>query len=306
MDKDAGAALRDSVICVTGLAWEALSPAGPACDPSAFLKVKKSRKFMGIQDDLAVYCAGYALASAGLLGRAQGERTGLYLSVGYIPFQEADIGPVLDASVEDGRFSMRKFADGGYQRAHPLLTFKCLPNMPAYHVSVNFDLQGPYFVTYPGPGQLYTALEEAVNALVEGQIDIALVGGVAHQRNFLVEHHYLRIEPPIDAERLRDAGAFVVLETDSAARARGATIRGRLTELSVEYHPPQGAFNSDRGAMGASKEPDPPIEYGAGAPLGAVKQGWDRGLPIVSDITLARDGILGKSTWVKESPGGGP
>ena len=48
---------------------------------------------------------------------------------------------------------------------NPLLTFRCLSNMPAFHVSVNFDVQGPYFVTYPGAGQLYLALEEAVDAL---------------------------------------------------------------------------------------------------------------------------------------------
>ena len=41
---------------------------------------------MGVQDDLAVVAAGQAAASAGL-GNALGERAGLYLSVGYLPFE---------------------------------------------------------------------------------------------------------------------------------------------------------------------------------------------------------------------------
>lgn len=297
MDKDAGAALRDPVICVTGLAHEVPAPGGPGCDPSAFLKVKKSRKFMGVQDDLAVVCAGRALEMAGLAGRPLGERTGLYLAVGYIPFQEADIGPVLDASMEDGRFSMRRFAEGGYQRAHPLLTFKCLPNMPAYHVSVNFDLQGPSFVTYPGPGQLYTALEEAVAALREGRIDVALVGGVAHQRNFLVEHHFRRIEPPVPADRLRDAGAMMILETEEHARARGAAVRGRLESLSVGYEPREIA------ASPPAPAPMEALEYGpASLPL-ALGQAWLSPRPgaQLRHVVADRNGILGESTWVRSA-----
>ena len=38
-------------------------------------------------------------------------------------------------------------------------------------------------VNYPGPGQFYLALEAAAAALADGTIDVALVGGVAHQRN---------------------------------------------------------------------------------------------------------------------------
>jgi 3-oxoacyl-(acyl-carrier-protein) synthase len=338
MDEDTGVTVRDPVICVTGLAHD-----GAGCDPTPFLKVKKSRKFMGLQDDLAVACAGRALAAAGLSGKPLGERAGLYLAVGYIPFQEADFGPVLDASTEDGRFSMRRFAEEGYQRAHPLLTFKCLPNMPAYHVSFNFDLQGPYLVTYPGAGQLYTALEEAVFALREGRIDVALVGGVAHQRNFLVEHHFRRIEPPVPAERLVDAGAMMVLETEEKARARGAVIQGRMTALSVEYRwmdigfpvqtvlapgatpappadspstaleyalveerpalVPEGGFEATRVTHLAGHEA--PREYGpASLPL-VLGMVWEspRSRKRLVHRLLARDGIEAMSTWTRADAG---
>jgi len=266
-------------------------------DPTPFLAVRKSRKFMGTQDDLAVVAAGRALASAGLEGPL-GERTGLFLAVGYIPFREEDIGPVLAASMsDDGRFDVRKFGSGGFQRAHPLLTFRCLPNMPAYHVSVNFDVQGPYCVTYPGPAQLYAALEEARAALDDGRIDIAIVGGVAHQSNFLVHHHFARIEPPVPAERLRDVGAALIFETVAHAERRGAMARARLEDLRIAYTPfdvvSEGRPSIER-IDGVVVEEDLGPAFLANALANAI-DGLRPG-KLVHDLE-SRDGVRATSTW---------
>jgi len=226
------------LIVVTGVSSVALGPSDPATlDPSAYLRSKKTRKFMGTQDDLAVLAAGGALTQAGLAAGALGERAGLFAVVGYIPFNREDIEPVLADSLEGERFSMARFSSGGFQRAHPLLTFRCLPNMPAFHVSANFNVQGPYFVSYPGVGQVYAALEEACGELDSGRIDVALAFGVAHQRNFLVQHHFSRIEPPVTAFALWDAGACVILERAEHAAARGARARAQLLELAQRYTP---------------------------------------------------------------------
>jgi hypothetical protein len=209
----------------------------PTLDPSAYLRSKKTRKFMGTQDDLAVLAAGDALAQAGLASEALGERAGLFAVVGYIPFNREDIEPVLADSLEGEHFSMARFSSGGFQRAHPLLTFRCLPNMPAFHVSANFNVQGPYFVSYPGVGQVYTALEEACVELDSGRIDVALVFGVAHQRNFLVQHHFSRVEPPVPASALWDAGACLTLERAERAAARVARARAQLVAMAQRYTP---------------------------------------------------------------------
>lgn len=50
-----------------------------------------------------------------------------------------------------------------------------------HFVAENFDIKGPHFVTGPGPGQFYLALEQAWLALRTGAIDAALVGGVTLQ-----------------------------------------------------------------------------------------------------------------------------
>lgn len=212
-------------------------------DPAPFLKVRKTRKYMGTQDDMAVVCVGHALAEAklSLLAPAEGgvdpDRLGLYAAIGFIPFERADIAPVLAASLTRGAFDVRRFSEEGFVKAHPLLTFRCLPNMPVYHVSANFGITGPYMVTYPGEGQAFLALEEARVALVDGSIDAAVVFATAHQRNFLVEHHHARLDHPVDASLLRDSACALILEREDDARARGVRPKARLAELDVSYEP---------------------------------------------------------------------
>jgi hypothetical protein len=228
----------DDPVVITGLGHVIVGDGDAPCDPMPYLKVKKLRKYMGVQDDLAVVAAAKALESAGLAGTPLGERAGLYLAVGYIPFEQADIEPLLAGSLDgQGRFSMERFSTDGFRQVNGLLTFRCLPNMPAFHVSVNFDIQGPYFSTYPGPGQFYLALEEALTALAEGSIDVALVGGVAHQRNILVERHFTRVEPPVLGNQLLDAAGFLVLERASGAIDRRARVREHLLTHSLAYAP---------------------------------------------------------------------
>lgn len=282
----------DAGLWVTGAGHILLGEGGEAqADPVPFLKARKSRKFMGRQDDLAVIAAGRALAAAGLTG---GERVGLYLAVGYIPFEAADIDPVLAGSVDEaGRFSPRLFGQEGLHRAHPLLTFRCLPNMPAFHVSVNFDIQGPYAVVYPGPGQLYLALEEAAAALDEGRIDAALLLGVAHQRNFLVEHHFGRLARPVAPADLRDSAGCLVLERAATARARGATARARLGSWQVSYEP--------GGALDAGESFEPGAARGELGPASLpvlLSQASSAGFTGEARHELrGRDGICASSSW---------
>jgi len=192
---------------------------------------------MGGQDHLAVCAAGRALDSAGLKSADLGPKAGLFMAVGFIPFERADIDALIDGSLEDGLVSLRRFGTDGFAAVNPLLTFRCLPNMPAFHISACFDIQGEYFVTYPGPGQFYTALLEALSALADGRVSIALVGSVAHQTNFLVSHHYQRIRPAVASQDLRDGAGFLILETAADNKARNGSVRGQLLNLTTSYLP---------------------------------------------------------------------
>jgi 3-oxoacyl-(acyl-carrier-protein) synthase len=246
------AELLDGVV-VTG----AGSATDPTLDPRPLLKERKMRKFMGAQDRLALAAARAALDSAGLEpeGPELGPKAGLYLCVGYLPFEREDVDLVCEGScTPEGRFDLSAFVGAGYEAINPLLTFRCLSNMPAYHSSTNLGVQGPYVTSYAGRGQLYTCLEEALWALHEGQIERALWGGVAYQQNFLVEHHLTRVERPLGASGqtlpLGDAAGLLVLEREAAAEARGATLRARLREVELDYLPRDPA----------TSPPEPPRE----------------------------------------------
>jgi len=211
----------------------------------------------------------------------------VFLAVGYIPFERSDIDQLLDGSIVNNEFSMLRMSTVGYHSLNPLLTFRCLSNMPAFHISANFNVQGPYFVTYPGAGQFYIALDQAYHALSTGTVDIAIVGGVAHQRNFLVHHHFGRVEPPVHA--LSDAGACLILESAAHARRRGATVRAHLSQYDLHYEP-HDPFETSIVAH----------ETGADSGMGpaSLPVALNRNRqPVLSHDLVAADGTRASSVW---------
>jgi 3-oxoacyl-(acyl-carrier-protein) synthase len=80
-----------------------------------WLKTPKMKKFMGKQDQLAVVAAGRAITSAGLTAQQLGLRTGIYMAVGYIPFEREEIEALTKNSAEAGKFSMQRFSLEGIE-----------------------------------------------------------------------------------------------------------------------------------------------------------------------------------------------
>ncbi len=273
-------------------------------DPTPFLSSRKVRKLMGLQDELAVVAAGHALRAAALAAPL-GPRVGLYLAVGYIPFLEADLAPVLAGSIEDGAFSPRRFGTDGSQRAHPFLTFRCLPNMPAYHVSASFGLTGPYVVAYPGGGQLGIVLEEAVAALARREVDAALVLGVTHARNFLVEQGFAKLVPPILPSALRDAAACLVLRREDETNAGCPG----LVSLSLGYAPPAAEDEPARARDertvldGAAASV---VELGPASLPDAVHRAFAGAARALTHHLRARDGLTVDDVWAAGADGGAP
>lgn len=220
-----------SEVVVTG-AGRSLLP----CDARPFLRNRKMLKLLSTQDSLAIVAAAEALRAAGLGDGSLGERAGLFFAVGHVSMSQPTIDTMIGQACDaEGNFSDLEFARGSYYELNPLMAFHCMPNAPAFHVSTCFDLQGPYFITFPGPGQFYTALDEARLALLDGRAEVAVVGASAAQNNVLVAYHFSRTVPPIPAEDLIDAAGFLVLETAHGAAARGATVRARLLEMKISY-----------------------------------------------------------------------
>jgi 3-oxoacyl-(acyl-carrier-protein) synthase len=256
---------------------------------------------MGVQDELAVAAAGRAVIAAGLACSIQGERTGLYWATGYIPFEHRNLESLAVAATEPDTktFSMRRLSTTGFHAVNGLLTFHCLPNMPAFHISVNLDLQGPYFVTYPGPGQWYVALEQACTALRLGEIDTALVGGVAYQNNALVRHHFERLDQPPIADSQRDAAGCLVLERRETAIARGANILGTLCELNVTYQAFDPLVEQPlfREVLTVSDRPLPIESAGPASLVVSMSRGEHSGQGLLRHHLQTRDGITATSLW---------
>ena len=204
------------------------------CDPKRYLCVPKTIKFMSKQDHLAVNAAGQALESAALDLRKQKDSCGLFMTVGYIPFNREEAEKICRYSQDNHQFSMFKFSTEAYDNINPLLAFACLPNMPAYHLSANFDIQGEYFLTYPGTAQFYLALSEAVQRLQNGDLKRAIVGGVSDQCNFLVENHFHKYYSGKSIPAA-DVAAFMILERTTAARKGSRQVRINLLSLDTQY-----------------------------------------------------------------------
>ena len=279
-------AIEGAGACVIG--------AGERADPTPYLAEPKTRKYMSAQDEMAVVAAARALASAGVERGSLGARTGLYLTVGHIPFEHDDIAKVVESSMDQGEFSLARFTREGWQRGRPLVAFRCLPNMPAFHVSATFGIEGPCVVLYPGVGQLYLALDAAHDALARGDIDRALVGGVTHQRNFLVEHHFERVVPSVPKERLGNAAAFLVMSRDERARVRREHVELQYQPVDprVDSVVPEELFSLDSAPVERTHE------HGcASLPL-ALATAMERGGPFVLEHRVAaRDGIRASSRW---------
>lgn len=272
-------------------------------DSRPYLRSRKTRKYMGLQDELAVIAAGRALDSAGLRAEPDafdGQRCGVFLVVGHIPFEARDIDTLMEGAAPDGELSLPAFTSTGFRAVSPLLTFRCLPNMPAFHISTNFAIQGPSLVTFPGPGQFYNVLSEAAWQLAEGRIDVAVVGGIAHQRNFLVEQHLARLDVPPDPTALCDAAGCLILERRRHADERGATVRGCCAEIRASARSPHllerdapfresfevaGSADSDGRELGAASLPVRLVERLAGGPGGLAHE------------LNSRDGVDAMSVW---------
>jgi hypothetical protein len=245
-------------VMVSGLGWE-ISPdawqclignqTDPSrlqlthdCDPTGYLRAPKTIKYMSKQDRLAVTASGKALEGAGYDLEKLNDSCGLFMTVGYIPFKREEAERISGYSQDQDQFSMLKFSTDAYDSINPLLAFACLPNMPAYHLSANFNLQGQYVLTYPGTVQFYQVLSEAVQRLQNGDLKRAIVGGVSDQCNFLVENHFQKYHA-VDERRSSDAAAFMILER--LAPAPGASRRDRIKLVSLHTRYTRGAESSE-------------------------------------------------------------
>jgi len=192
---------------------------------------------------MAVAAADLALKDAGLGAGAglgtDAERVGVYLGCGMGGTTALDAG-------------YRAGLSGG--RVAPLTVPALMANAPAAHVAIRHGVKGPVLTYSVACASGAVAISEAAKALRAGEVDVAIAGGseallvpgalMAWQAmqtlaSFIAGQEATACKP-FAADRtgfvLGEGAAFLVLETEAHAKARGARIHAELagTGLSCD------------------------------------------------------------------------
>jgi 3-oxoacyl-[acyl-carrier-protein] synthase II len=149
------------------------------------------------------------------------------------------------ASPDAVNVDMAVWGKQGLNEIVPIWMLKYLPNMPACHTTILYDLRGPSNTQIPGDAAGLVALAEAGRIIRRGAADVMVVGGSEGRLNPITLARYnlflelsRRNDDPAHAVRPFDAtrdgtvtgegaGVFVLEELEHA-KARGATILGEV------------------------------------------------------------------------------
>lgn len=217
-------------IAVRHIFFESFTKEAPLSN-EAILKLlddKKKFKYMAKQDCLGLYGASEIIKQAGLSKSDLQNKISLGLVNSYLPFHKEDLVGLIENSHRNNEFNIDEFITSGIRKIHPLTTFKCLPNMPMFHISVNFGIKNSYFIGYPNGLQLYHALVWACCELQKKEIDFVLIGGVEDNLNFLVTQHFLKNKLDLPAI---DRVGFMVLEKNMVQKSTDANTVFVLEDL---------------------------------------------------------------------------
>ncbi len=189
---------------------------------------KRHRTTMSKFGMLAVMAAAEALEDAGLDGEDAFDptRTGVVVGAGIFGADAADRA-YLDI-LRDGKKRTEIFAIP-----------KVMPSSPSVHISMVFGIKGPTYSLASACSSANNAIASALDLLRAGRVDVVLAGGSETPVTFgiLKTWESMRILAktgcrPFSADRegllLGDGAGIFVMETESHAKARGATILAEI------------------------------------------------------------------------------
>ncbi|MDD5086000.1 MAG: beta-ketoacyl-[acyl-carrier-protein] synthase family protein [Candidatus Omnitrophica bacterium] len=208
---------------------------------------RKALKVMARDIQLAVAASKCAVDDSGLdVASIDRSRMGVTIGAALINNELNELGICIRNSNEaSGAFSMKKFGTDGMGSLFPLWLLKYLPNMPACHISIIYDLQGPNNSITTACASGLEAVGEASRIIERDSSDRMLSGGtdsktnpIALSRFYLMNALSLRNVPPEEAyvpfDGRRDGfvagegAAIVILENLDHALERKAKIYGEI------------------------------------------------------------------------------
>lgn len=221
-------------------------------DPEQFAN-RRTLRTMTRNDQLALAAATLAVRDAGLEGFEDGERAGLFVGSSK---EASDPVPVLEATLvarnPDGSVDMARLGEQASSVFYPLFYVEGLQAASLFYISQAHGLKGANCYFAGGAEASAIAVGRAFRAIRRGEADVALAGGFDDGSFWwnMVKFDTLGLLTgrndlgaaacrPWDAERdggvLGEGGAFLVLESADAARARGATPYAEITGFGSAY-----------------------------------------------------------------------
>lgn len=200
---------------------------------------RKQQKLYNRMTLLAMVAAALAMEDAGLaLGDVDPTRLGIYLGVNVVSWELSLLLEFLGASESDtrpGELDLARANAYCMRAINPLdYSIKALPNLTAGYVAIAHNAQGACRAYTDGAVGGLLAIGDAYWAIREGDLDVALAGGADAQVEEMI--YASAIGMGIGARdgqagsgmTLAEGSAFLVLEAEDRARARGAARRARL------------------------------------------------------------------------------
>jgi 3-oxoacyl-[acyl-carrier-protein] synthase II len=213
--------------------------------------IKKSLRLMCREIQLGVAAAQLASADANLGEFYDPTQIGTMFGSDYIITEPIEFASGVSNCIGDSdSFDFDTWADKGLTKVEPTWLLKYLPNMPASHIAILNDLQGPSNSLTVREASANLAVAEAMTIIQRGSADAMIVGSTGSRIHPLRTVHVVLQEAladrnspgiggdpakacrPFDEHRcgmvLGEGSGAIMLETLENAQKRGATIFGEI------------------------------------------------------------------------------
>ena len=259
-------------------------------EPEKFVMQRKALKVMARDIQLAVAAASLALddAEAKTLTETH-ERYGVIVGSGVLNHELDELAYSIQNSMgSDGKLDLKKFGSDGLPALFPLWLLKYLPNMPACHISILFDLQGPNNTITTGTSAGLQAVGEAYRIIQRGAADLMLAGGAESKVNPLGVSQYQilgvlsqtnghdpkKMYRPFDVSSdgfiIGEGSGFLVLEELEHAKNRNAKIYAEI--ISFGSSGSSGRKIAMQAALREAVLPAKDLDYLQACGLGLAKE----------------------------------
>ncbi|MEX0701017.1 MAG: beta-ketoacyl-[acyl-carrier-protein] synthase family protein [Planctomycetales bacterium] len=221
---------------------------GRLLDKKAKTQMTKSLRLMCREIQLGVTAAMLALEDAGVQidPQADNERLGVDFGANLMFSPPSVLKDACWTCTDDDlRFHYEQWGDKGLSKMEPLWLLKYLPNMPACHIGIAARACGPNNSITLAEASGMLAVGEAFRVLTRGHADM-MIAGTTGTRVHPVKSIHARLWDalaqeegppetwyrPFDAQRtgqvVGEGACAFILEEEESAKARGATVLGRV------------------------------------------------------------------------------